>query len=150
MTKGFSESFDKPVYPPTILDIGKVIPELYNKVEIQPSSESIDPATGIVKLRWDMFVLGTNRMCLGTSVHTSVIDIQRAVNGDPGPAVTLAESKHNPHEIIKFILETLSTSKSGFEAMPAGMQPPTMAPNLPTNRPSIGPAVAGAFYEKSR
>jgi hypothetical protein len=146
--KGFSESFDKPVYPAMLLDMPKAIPELFNKVELQPSSENIDPTTGIVKIRWDLFVLGTNRMCLGTSTHTSLSEIERAVRGDTEKLISMSESKHTPSQIIDFILTILSTSKNGFEGIPQGVMP-FMSPSLPINRPTIGPASAGGFYEKS-
>lgn len=146
--KGFSESFDKPVYPALLLDMPKAIPELFNKVELQPSSESIDPTTGVVKIRWDLFVLGTNRMCLGTSTHTSLTEIERAMRGDTDKLLPMSESKHTPHEIIEFIIKMLSTSKNGFEGMPQGVMP-FMSPSLPINRPTLGTASAGGFYEKS-
>lgn len=146
--KGFAESFDRPIYPALILDLPKTIPELHNKVEILPSSDSIDPTTGIVKLRWDLFVLGTNRMCLGTSSHTSLSEIERAMHGDVEKLTPMAESRRTPSEIIKFIIDILSTSKTGFEQVPHNIIP-FMTPSLPINKPSIGPSNSGTNYEKS-
>ena len=71
---------DTIVYPPLIRDLQTVLPILGNKIEIKPHIEDVDPTTNYVKIGWNLFVLGTNRMFLGHSVHESIANIDTQIN----------------------------------------------------------------------
>lgn len=109
--KGFEENFDRRVHPPLLQDLPFQIPQLYGKIEIQPYVEDIDPNTGIVRLGWNLFVLGTQRISLGYSTHTNLNEVRTAI---AGPLAALDRGSHaTPRRIINFITEVLSRSKHG-------------------------------------
>jgi hypothetical protein len=111
VNKGFSESLDKRIYPPILQDIVAQIPQLYGKVEIVPSVEDIDPNTGVVKLNWNLFILGNSRMFLGSSSHTNLAEVRTAMISplSSGSRQTYA----TPRRIIEFVSKVLGKSKSG-------------------------------------
>jgi len=111
VNKGYSESLDKRIYPPILQDIVSQIPQLYGKLEIVPSVEDIDPNTGVVKLNWNMFILGNSRMYLGSSSHTNLAEIRTAMINplSSGSRQTYA----TPRRIIEFISKVLGKSKNG-------------------------------------
>lgn len=109
--KGFSENFNKPIYPPQIQDITLQVPQLAPKLEITPYVIDLEP-TGEAKLGWNLFVLGTQRMFLGESRHTNLSEIQASIAGP------LSSTRHSitdatPKRIINFITAILSKSKNG-------------------------------------
>ena len=92
------------VYPPSIQDI-QTIPEISNRVELVPFMEELDPASGFVKVGWNLFVLGTNRKFLGYTVHESLDDLNR-----PEPTKKSMEQSlcyATGIEVLNFIIETL-------------------------------------------
>lgn len=110
-TKGFNESMEKQVYPPQLQDIIIQIPQLMSKIEIAPFVEDIEPNSGVVKLGWNLFVLGTNRMFLGYSTHTNLSEVRTPVLG---PMSAIDKHTHaTPKRIIDFIVEMLGASKAG-------------------------------------
>ena len=109
--KGYRENFDKKIYPPTIQDLPVAIPQLIGKIEIQPNVENIDPNTGVVKIGWNLFVNGTQRMNLGESSHANLAEIQNAVFG-PSKSARYANYA-TPRRIVNYIVNVLSKSKSG-------------------------------------
>lgn len=108
--KGYNENFDRKIYPPTIQDMGQFIPQLTNKLEVIPHIVDIEPQTGIVKLGWNLFILGNKRMYLGESTHTNLSEIRvgQMTNGQ-----TIKTNYPTPKRIIEFILKTLENSKNG-------------------------------------
>lgn len=111
MDKGMTESFEKRLYPPTLQDMTIKIPQLRGKIEIQPFVEDIDPNSGAVKLGWNLFVLGTKRMYLGESVHTSLQEVTSAIGGPLDGSRYLDYA--TPKRMINFIVNVLSDSKQG-------------------------------------
>ena len=110
-TKGFEESFDKKIYPPALQDFVAQVPQLFGKLEVVPSVEDIDPNTGVVRLNWNLFVLGNHRMWLGQSAHTSLAEVRTAVGG---PLASTTRMTHaTPKRIVEFIVKVLGKSKSG-------------------------------------
>ena len=109
--KGYNENFDKKIYPPNIQDLPQQIPQLQNKIEIIPHVTDIDPQTGIVKIGWNLFLLGTKRIYLGESTHTNLAEIK---NNIMGPLNNQTGTTHTtPKKIIEFITKTLTNSKNG-------------------------------------
>jgi hypothetical protein len=111
-SKGFDENFNKKIHPPMLQDMLIHVPQLVGKIDIAPYVEDIDPNTGVVRLGWNLFVLGNRRMYLGESTHASLIEVRMAVGGP------LDGSSHHihaatPKRIIEFVINILSNSKSG-------------------------------------
>lgn len=109
--KGYTESFDKRIYPPILQDMAMLVPQLFGKIEIVPSVEDIDPNTGVVKLNWNLFALGNNRMWLGQSAHTNLSEVRTPI---AGPLMSTARMTHaTPKRIIEYLVKVLGNSKSG-------------------------------------
>jgi hypothetical protein len=150
--KGFSEPFDNPVYPPIMFDVPFRIPELITSVEIVPYVDRMDPITNVVTIGWNLFVLGTNRMDLGTSTHPNLMEFRRSLMGFHNPNLP-SEMKKTPRDIIDFIMSIVSRNKGSILEMPPGVRIPAMAhflPPLGLNKPMIGPTMSGSWYEKNR
>lgn len=114
--KGFDKESEQTIYPPIMSNMQFDIPELFDKIEVKPYSIDIDPTTGIIRLGWNLFVLGQFRMYLGESQHTTLQDIRSAAmggidvqapNGNKGVATPMA--------ITKFVIDILSNTKGGLD-----------------------------------
>lgn len=142
---------DQKVYPPSMQDLIARTPELATKVEIVPYVTDVNAITGEVTIGWNLFVLGTVRMFLGTSVHQSATDLERAVYGAPNPSSQF-ESDQTPADIIRFVVRELSKKTAGRVSANAGqLQPDSLVdPNSVANRPRLGPTMSGGYYEKNK
>lgn len=117
--KGFEESFDQKIYPPTIQDLPQQVPQLASKIEIEPYVEDIDPRTGMVRLGWNLFILGTKRQYIGESTHTSLNEVQASVAGPLNNQPRNSLRNTTPRKIVEFIVKVLGDSKNGdVTAMP--------------------------------
>lgn len=128
--KGYTEpgSFDKKIYPPTLQDLSMQIPQLMGKIEVEAAVEDIDPRTGVTKLRWQLFVLGNQRMFLGFSTHTNLSEVRTAIQG-PLSAIHRGTFA-TPKRIVTFVANVLGKDEYGdIASMPknitvrAGMLP---------------------------
>lgn len=150
VVKGY-DNFEGPLYPPSIYDLPVKIPELFNRIEIIPSVDSIDTNMGTVTLAWKMFVLGTSLIDLGKSTHAGESDVLRAVMGEPNVELP-AERVTSPKAVVNFILKVLGNSKTGFIELPGNFQIPPDALTLPllskARSPRIAPTASGAFYSR--
>jgi len=97
------------LYPPAIQDMPVLLPRLMEHVEIVPFVDDVDPMSGLVRLGWNLYVLGNIRMFLGKSTHKSVNEI-RNPNAILNPKFA-AERKTTPEKIVQFISEELSNHK---------------------------------------
>lgn len=118
--KGYTESFDRQMYPAMIQDLPMTIPPLSSKIEIIPHAKEIDSSLGKAVLSWNMFVLGTNRMFLGESYHNSLHDLARQIRAGTiqvpevvGSSAT-ARKQTTPRRIIHFITRVLGDHESGY------------------------------------
>lgn len=125
--KGYSESFDKLIYPPSIQDITLCIPHLSTKLEIVPHALSIDPITmKQAKLGWNLFVLGSQRMFLGETQHYDLANLARQFASGQ---MMLDGSEHvasfqtTPRKVINFIVSVLRNSRNGYIDFKAPIQP---------------------------
>jgi len=144
--KGF-DNFNKKIYAPVLQDLPYLVPELVNKVEIVPFVKESNPATGQVNMGWNLFVLGTNRVDLGDSLHNNMNEFHQALNGPPSSGAYNALK--TPKELIDFIMVVLQNSKSGMvQPQPHGTT--VTMPNKPLNRPRMGPTASSSYYEKNR
>jgi hypothetical protein len=137
------ENLNMHIYPPAMMDIGARIPQMADKIEVEPSVQSFDTGSGVVQLRWNLFVLGNNRMLLGDTVHRSLNELK--IRAMVPPEGMLARSSPTASDVIKFIKRVLSDSKD--EVVHPCV---TSVPFVPTERPRLGQTLQGGYYEKRR
>ncbi len=127
--KGFTESFDKQVYPSIIQDLPYVIPILTNKVEITPFAEEVDPGVGKARLGWNLFVLGNQRMYLGETMHNDLRDLARQIHTGliiPNGGSYSARKQTTPRRIVSFITRVLENHDAGYVDLSPNNIPPGM------------------------
>lgn len=150
VVKGY-ENFDLPLYPPAAYDLPVRVPELFTRCEIVPTVEETDTTLGTVKLTWNLFVLGTQRMDLGSTTHSGQSDIVRAIVGEPNAELP-SDLTVSPKQVIEFILKVLENSKAGFVELPANFQIPPGALTMPllskSRSPRLNPSSSGSFYSR--
>jgi hypothetical protein len=118
MTKYFEdkdiavEDFDRNIYPPILQDITYRIPQFAGKIEIVPHIEDMNPATGRIRLGWNLFVLGNKRMDIGESSHKNVAELKLNIAGPS--AHSTAKKEASPNRLIEFISKMLSKSEAGY------------------------------------
>jgi hypothetical protein len=148
VAKGY-DNFNMPLYPPAAYDLPARIPHLFTRCEIVPSVEETDTTLGTVKLMWNLFILGTQRLSLGSTVHSGQADIVRAIVGEPNMELP-SEPLTTPKKVIEFILKILDSSKSGYVELPANFQVPPGALTMPLISKSrssrLNPSSSGSFY----
>ena len=146
--KGY-DNFNRPLYPPACWDLSVQVKDLFNKIEIVPFSEETDVSTGTVKLGWNLYVFGTNRLDLGYTTHSNAADVQRSALGEARNDLPV-EFCTTPHEVIDFVLDVLDNNKSGYTRLPADYRIPPGALDLPLgqSKSRTGPSASGAFYAR--
>ena len=100
---------NSPIQPNLIADLPQMVPQLASKVEVIPNAEDIDPATGAIKLEWNLFVLGNIRLNLGQSTHANINEITAPTQKE----FVELETCKTPKIIIEFIVKHLSNCKAG-------------------------------------
>lgn len=128
LAKGFTESFDRHLYPASVQDLPYVIPVLGNKVEVVPYAEEIDPAVGKARIGWNMFVLGNNRMYLGETYHNNLMDLARQIKtgliSPPMIRPGSARRQTTPRRVIAFVTRVLGDHQAGYIDLQPGSIPP--------------------------
>ena len=130
--KGFTENFDRKVYPPLLQDICECIPELTEKVEVVPHVIEISP-NEFARLGWNLFVLGNQRMYLGESEHTNLSDLGRQIESK-AIVIPITEDQmtvrraRTARDIVSWIAKTLGKSEGGLIRMTSS-QPSQMYQN---------------------
>ena len=132
---------DEPLYPPLIREMMSRVPIVSTRVEIKPHVVELDPTTNAVRVGWNLFVMGNNRLYLGTSVHESMEDLNRQaiINGEKSDT---SERFTTPKQIINFIIDTLNEHEQAPPLGPIMYQQPTMP------QPKMPPL--GSYYERNR
>lgn len=115
--KGFSESFDRQLYPSIIQDLPTAIPILATKIEVVPHVEELDTAQNKAVLGWNLFVLGTHRMYLGETYHNNLSNLARQIRSKqiliPEGHTATATRQTTPRRIIHFVTRVFEHKKSG-------------------------------------
>ncbi len=139
--KGYSENFDRSIFPPLIADMVEAIPALQGKIEIIPYAEEVDPQTGYCKLAWNLFVLGNQRLFLGFTEHTDLSAFDSDSYGQLLSDERISRNEATPRRVVTFISRILSSSKSGvIRRMPEGQ-------TLMSTSANTG---SGQFFKKTR
>lgn len=127
--KGFTESFDRQMYPSLIQDLPMIIPSISNKIEVIPHAQDVDPSMGKAVLGWNMFVLGNQRMYLGETYHNNLQDLARQVKSGviliPEGGHANARRQTTPRRVIAFISRVLSDSQAGYVDLAPTAMPPS-------------------------
>ena len=126
--KGFSESFDKQLYPSIVQDLPMVVLPLANKIEVVPHAVEIDPNQGKAVLGWNLFVLGNQRMYLGETHHNNLSELARQIHSGmitipEGLQSATARRQTTPKRVITFITRVLGDSRSGYADLLPSQQP---------------------------
>jgi len=152
LIKYFKEkSLDEtPIYPPSIFDLPFRIPELLSAVEVVPFVEQMDPMTNVVTIGWNLFVLGTNRMFLGTSTHTNLMEFRRSISGPVQSTNMPSSRKKTAADVTEFIMTMVGRNKGALLELPPGASIPLFSQMMSPDRAKIGPTMSGSFYEKNR
>lgn len=118
MDKGFSESFDRQMYPALIQDLPQIIPVLSPKLEIVPHANEVDTSQGRAVLGWNLFVLGNQRMYLGETYHNSLHDLARQIRTGviriPESGFHTARRQTTPRRVISFVTRVLGSHEHGY------------------------------------
>lgn len=95
------------------------IPQLIDKVEISPTVHAYDPRTGKCTVRWNLFVLGVNRMYLGDTKHTNISDAVMAIRSGQGlngeiDTAGIESMYITPIKVANFISRILCKHEEGY------------------------------------
>jgi hypothetical protein len=96
------------------MDIVQAIPELEGKIEVVPSAEEVDPKTGYAKIRWDMYVLGNQRLFLGFTEHANINEFLVALRSASNTLEKHSSYETTPFDIIRFITRILHNDEAGM------------------------------------
>lgn len=121
--KGYENSFDMPLFPPICADLPLKLQELFNKVEIAPFVEEVDQVTSFVRIGWNLYVLGINRLYLGSTAHSSMAELRMSIGGVVNKDMPV-EFTTTPAEVIDFVLKVLDTSRTGYTELPKSFRLP--------------------------
>lgn len=152
--KGFTESFDRQMYPATVQDLPLTVPILSNKIEIIPHAKEIDTSLGRAVLGWNMFILGNQRMYLGETYHNSLHDLARQIKMGairvPEGIGTFATARRQttPRRVIHFITRVLGEHEAGY----VDLNPTTMPYRAPGEPYAAKQTLAGMpqqFFSRS-
>ena len=144
--KGIMESA---IYPPAIFDLPYKVPELLNSVEIVPYIEKMDTITNVVTVGWNLFVLGTNRIHLGSSTHANLVEFKRSLMGNVSNDLP-GERKKTANQIVEFIMDIVGKNKDVLLEVPQGVRLPLQSGPLTNLQPRFGATMSGGFYEKNK
>jgi hypothetical protein len=152
MDKGFTESFDRQMYPALIQDLPNVIPVLSPKLEIVPHANEIDTSQGRAVLGWNLFVLGNQRMYLGETYHNSLHDLARQIRTGvirvPESGFHTARRQTTPRRVISFITRVLGTHEAGYVDLNPGTRP-IRAPGEPYAAKQTLAGMPQQFFSRS-
>jgi hypothetical protein len=148
--KGLLESL---IYPPAIYDMPYRVPELLNSVELVPFVDRMDPVTNVVTVGWNMFVLGTNRMNLGSSTHANLMEFKRSLLSSSMGVGMPSDKKKTAANIVEFIMNVVGRNENVMLELPPGARLPAFSQLMPpigSPMPRLGATMAGSFYQANR
>lgn len=150
--KGFSESFDRQMYPAIIQDLTQVIPVLASKLEVVPHADEIDTSQGRAVLGWNLFVLGNQRMYLGETYHNSLHDLARQIRTGvvriPESGFHTARRQTTPRRVISFVTRVLGTHDGGYVDLSPSTRPIRAPGEALASRQSLS-GMPQQFFSKS-
>ena len=121
VTKGIDDSFDRLVYPATLYDMPMLIPEMADKIEVEPVAIEINPMNNTATLGWNLYVLGSSRMYLGETYHNNLVELAKQLKdgrvlgeNSINSTTAFARKQVTPNRIIKFMTYILGRSDRGF------------------------------------
>lgn len=148
LSRGFTESFDRLMYPATIQDLQFTIPELITKLEVIPHALLIDPMTDSAKIGWNLFILGGQRMYLGETYHSGLSQLaQMLMSGQVISEHSNATHQTTPRRVIHFITTTLRRVEAGYVDLTPKIMPAMV--NMFGNRVSNNMGMANQFFSRS-
>jgi len=125
------------VYPPLIQDL-QCMSEISTRVELIPYMEELDPASGSIKVGWNLFILGTNRLDLGYTIHESLSDLKQPEPSRKGMENSLCYT--TGEQILNFIVNTLQKYNKDHVSLGMG-EPQTYGSKMP---------ISNTYYQKNK
>lgn len=128
--KGINE--DRQVNPASIQDMQHSIPELGDKIEIEPHAVELDIQGNSATVGWNLFVLGNQRIYLGETYHNDIGNLTKQLRMGRVDDAKDARKTRTTNQIISFILSRLENSKGGYVHLDRRPVPNrfTMGPNI--------------------
>lgn len=120
---GYSENFDRKLFPPLLQTLVEEVPELTSKIEVVPYVEEIDPQTGYGRVGWNLFVNGNQRLFLGETEHASMTDFSRQVEQNRDGVIGITEDaapsnkETTPRRVVMFITRVLNNTRHGVRTV---------------------------------
>ena len=134
------ENFEANIYPPVMQDVTQLVPQLSDLVEVEASVKDFHPS-GRVKLVWNLFALGNQRLLLGESSHSNLSELKQVQVGFDNKKSAIRAA--SPKSIIEFVAKVLGTSK-------AGAIDPKQQKSATPGAPQNGPGGSSSFYAGSQ
>lgn len=103
--KGYDNFLVKP-YPPSIIDIADSTGILDGLIEIKYYLEDINMNNNILKIGWNLFVLGSQRAFLGYTTHKNFSEIENGISNvknEPNCPISIKE-------LVEWIVEVIGSS----------------------------------------
>lgn len=140
--KGFTESFDRHLYPALLQDLTLQIPQLTTKVEVVPFAEEVDTYQGKAILGWNLFVLGNQRMYLGQTFHNDLRTLARQLQTGlvmiPEGDVTNARRQTTPRRVVTFVTRILESHEAGYVDLTTPVNPKKVGEPYATKNSMMG------------
>lgn len=108
--KGYDNFLVKP-YPPSLCDIQDKVDILNSIIEVNNYLEDIEMQSGMIKVGWNIFLLGNNRAHLGLTSHSSMADVENSCNH----VAQYQNGKLTIKQIIEWIVNTAGDSQNLFD-----------------------------------
>lgn len=103
--KGYNNFLVNP-NPPSLMDLVDRVDVLQGIAEVKYYIEDINMENNMIKVGWNLFLLGNQRAFLGHTSHTNLTEIESSI-GDPTPNVN---GNLSIKEIIEWSVETIGQS----------------------------------------
>lgn len=142
---GYSDSFDRLLYPPILEGLPRLIPQLATKVEVEPYAKEIDPTTNSATLGWNLFVLGSWRMFVGETKHSDLRKLMQELRQGRPVLEGIALRQTTPRKVVGFISHVLGRSENGH-IDPDFVPTPSFKPRLSGGAPGLMPRMGASPY----
>lgn len=104
-SKGYDNFLVKP-YPPSLCDMPEMVDILNSLLEVKNYLEDIEIQSGVIKVGWNIFLLGNNRAFLGHTSHNSVADVENSCSH----VAQYPDGKLTIKQIIEWIVNVVGDS----------------------------------------
>lgn len=104
-SKGYDNFLIKP-YPPSLMDITERINVLDGVIEVEHYLEDINVKNNMIKVGWNLFVLGNQRAFLGHTTHQNLTEIENGIS----ECKMHADGPISIKELVEWVVHALGES----------------------------------------